>query len=87
MPISFPIDRYGLLFLISWHPTYFFPFSKERVVSEELFDVRGRLTAETSKAASLSTEKTLLKTELETLKMKLTAAEEAKSAQVQIRIM
>ena len=64
-----------------------FSFSKERVVSEELFDVRGRLTAETSKAASLSTEKTLLKTELETLKMKLTAAEEAKSAQVQIRIM
>ena len=57
------------------------------MVSEELFDVRGRLTAETSKAASLSTEKTLLKTELETLKLKLTAAEEAKSAQVQIRIM
>merc|ERR1712121_16047 len=54
---------------------------KERVVSEELFELRGRLTAETSKASSLSTEKTLLKTELETLKMKLNAAEEAKSAQ------
>ena len=67
---------------------HIFPFfSKERVVSEELFDVRGRLTAETSKAASLSTEKTLLKTELETLMMKLTAAEEAKSAQVLIIIL
>ena len=54
-------------------------------MSEELFDIRGRLTAETSKAAALSTEKTLLKTELETLKMKLIAAEEAKSAQVQTR--
>ena len=43
------------------------------------------MTAETSKAAALSTEKTLLKTELETLKMKLIAAEEAKSAQVQTR--
>jgi len=54
---------------------------KERVVSEELFELRGRLTAETSKSSSLSTEKTLLKTELETLRFKLTAAEEAKSAQ------
>ena len=51
-------------------------------MSEELFELRGRLTAETSKASSFSTEKTLLKIELETLKMKLTAAEEAKSAKV-----
>lgn len=67
--------------LADFQDQFIFAEEKERSSSEELLELRGKMTLETSRVSSLATEKALFKSEVETLKSRLQTAEESKVAQ------